>query len=92
MVDDGKLRWTGGGWVLPGPACDAPIVDAHYHIFPRLGSQPKGIPPALRLKFWQYHSREWIDFWRTDTGEHVGERLLEFGSHSIAGMRTWGFA
>ena len=45
----------------------------------------------MRLKFWQYHSREWIDFWRTDTGEHVDERLLEFGSQSIADMPDVGF-
>ncbi len=91
MSNGSKLRWTGGGWVLSGAAGGTPVVDAHYHIFPRLGSQPKGIPPALRLKFWQYHSREWIDFWRTDTGEHVGERLLEFGSQSIADMPDVGF-
>lgn len=87
----GGARWTGGGWVLPGLAGGAPVIDAHYHIFPRLGSQPRGIPPALRLKFWQYHSREWSDFWRTDTGQHVAERLLEFGSHSIADMPDVGF-
>ena len=91
MSGDSKLRWTGGGWVLPGAGSDTPVIDAHYHIFPRLGSQPQGIPPALRLKFWQYRSREWIDFWRTDTGKHVDERLLESGSHSIADMPDVGF-
>ena len=91
MSDNGAPRCTGGGWVLPGGTGDTPIIDAHYHIFPRLGSQPEGIPPALRLKFWQYHSREWIDFWRTDAGEHVGKRLLEFASHSIADMPDVGF-
>ena len=45
----------------------------------------------MRLKFWQYHSREWIDFWRTDTGEHVGKRLLEFGSDFIDDMPDVGF-
>lgn len=53
MSDDGAPRFTGGGWVLPGGTGDTPVIDAHYHIFPRLGSQPQGIPPALRLKFWQ---------------------------------------
>ena len=77
--------------MLPGAAGDTPVIDAHYHIFPRLGSQPRGIPPALRLKFWQYHSREWVDFWRTDTGEHVTDPLLEFGSPSIADMPDVGF-
>ena len=91
MSEGATPRWTGGGWVLPAAAGDTPVIDAHYHIFPRLGSQPRGIPTALRLKFWQYHSREWVDFWRTDTGEHVTDPLLEFGSHSIADMPDVGF-
>ena len=91
MSEGATPRWTGGGWVLPGAPGDTPVIDAHYHIFPRLGSQPRGIPTALRLKFWQYHSREWVDFWRTDTGEHVTDPLLEFGSHSIADMPDVGF-
>ena len=64
MSNNGTPRFTGGGWVLPGASSETPIIDAHSHIFPHLGSQPEGIPPALRLKFWQYHSREWIDFIR----------------------------
>ena len=91
MSKKAPLRWTGGGWELPSTAGDTPIIDAHYHIFPRLGSQALGIPPELRLKFWQYHSREWVDFWRTDTGEHVTDPLLEFDSHSIADMPDVGF-
>lgn len=67
MSDESKMRWT-GGWVLSGGTSDIPVIDAHYHIFPRLGPQPQGIPPALRLKFWQYHSREWIDFIRVHCG------------------------
>lgn len=51
MSEDGTPRFTGGGWVLPGGIGDTPIIDTHYHIFPSLGSQPEGIPPALRLKF-----------------------------------------
>lgn len=86
MNDKKKLLWTGGGWLLPKESSGTPIIDAHYHIYPQLGSQLKGIPLAMRLKFWQYHSREWNNFWRKDTGEHVSERLLEFGSHSIADM------
>ena len=65
------MTFSGGGWVIDSDAKDrkrCPIIDAHYHIFPRLGSQREGIDPALRLKLWQYHSRECNNFWRKDDG------------------------
>lgn len=84
MSDNGAPRCTGGGWVLPGGTGDTPIIDAHYHIFPRLGSQPEGIPPALRLKFWQYHSREWIDFIRVHCDFlSVAEKALILGGNAV---------
>lgn len=83
-----EMVFTGGNWIdqEQGVGGDSPIIDAHYHVFPRLGSQRAGIDPALRLRFWQYHSREWNRFWRKDTGELVTDRLLEFGSNQIDDM------
>ena len=80
------MRFTGGGWVFEENDTDAPIIDAHYHIFPRLGSQKSGIAPQLRLKFWQYHSREWNNFWRVADGRHTAEQFLQFDSDDIDQM------
>ena len=80
------MRFTGGGWVFEENDTNAPIIDAHYHIFPRLGSQKSGIAPQLRLKFWQYHSREWNNFWRVADGRHTAEQFLQFDSGDIDQM------
>ncbi len=87
VVSD-KMTFTGGGWVIDGNSSEnsSPIIDAHYHIFPRLGSQREGIDPELRLKFWQYHSREWNNFWRKSDGAHTSEQFLEFDSDNIDEM------
>ena len=82
-----NMTFTGGGWVIDVEGeKTAPIIDAHYHIFPRLGSQREGIDPELRLKFWQYHSREWNNFWRKDNGQHTSEQFLQFGTNNIDDM------
>ena len=80
------MRFTGGGWVFEENDTTAPIIDAHYHIFPRLGSQKSGIAPQLRCKFWQYHSREWNNFWRVADGRHTAEQFLQFDSDDIDQM------
>ena len=98
----GKMVFTGGGWAASAAdvgaadgdgaaAASYPVIDAHYHVFPRLGSQREGIDPALRVRFWQYHSREWNQFWRKDDGALVTDRLLEFGSNDIEDMPDVGF-
>lgn len=81
------MTFTGGGWVIDDNRSDRPrVIDAHYHIFPRLGSQRKGIDPELRLKFWQYHFREWNNFWRKIGGAHTSEQFLQFDSNDIGDM------
>ena len=94
----GKMVFTGGGWITADSAEDGdveavnyPVIDAHYHVFPRLGSQQGGIDPGLRLRLWQYHSREWNQFWRKDDGVLVTDRILEFGSNDIEDMPDVGF-
>ena len=88
MIDKNNMVFTGGNWVIkdePGRQ-RAKIIDAHYHIFPRLGSQRKGIDPQLRLKFWQFHSREWNNFWRVSDGAHVDRQFLQFDSNDLNDM------
>ena len=89
MAKEGNMVFTGGSWVIADASKDykrSKIIDAHYHIFPRLGSQRKGIDPKLRLKFWQFHSREWNNFWRKDDGTHVTEQFLQFESNNLDDM------
>lgn len=89
MTQDGNMRFTGGSWVIEDAADRhkrSKIIDAHYHIFPRLGSQSSGIDPELRLKFWQFHSREWNNFWRKRDGKYTTEQFLQFDSNDINDM------
>lgn len=89
MKKESKMVFGGGGWVIEDGSKDAarsPIIDVHYHIFPRLGSHRDGIDPQLRLKLWQYHSREWNNFWRKDNGKHTDQQFLRFDSNNIDDM------
>ena len=84
-----KMVFTGGGWVVesgPGSGPRCRIIDAHYHIFPRLGSQRRGVDPALRARWWQFHSREWNNFWRKSDGKHTSEQFLQFDSNDLDDM------
>lgn len=88
MSDNNNLVFTGGGWVAKEEERPhrAKIIDAHYHIFPKLGSQKEGIDPVLRLRFWQFHSREYNNWWRVDDGKHVDQQFLQFHSNNLADM------
>jgi len=89
MTREGKMTFTGGSWEFTdaaGGETRSKIIDAHYHIFPRLGSQQKGIDPKFRLKMWQFHSREWNNFWRKSDGRHTSEQFLQFDSNNIDDM------
>ena len=89
MTQDRNMTFTGGGWVIEDASDGdkrSKLIDAHYHIFPRLGSQRKGIDPKLRLKLWQFHLREWNNFWRKDDGEHTADQFLQFDSNNIDDM------
>ncbi|HCN08399.1 MAG TPA: hypothetical protein DIT01_10735 [Lentisphaeria bacterium] len=89
MSTDKKLEFFGAGWrpvENPGEARRSPIIDAHSHIFPRFatGSDPEST--ALTLKLWQYHVRDFTDFWRKADGKRVKERLLDYPSDDIHEM------
>jgi predicted TIM-barrel fold metal-dependent hydrolase len=89
MAAKPKMEFTGGGWRAVDESegkRQSKIIDAHFHIFPKLGSQKAGLEPALRLKFWQFHLRDWLTFWRKKDGLRLEQRLLEFGSNNIADM------
>ena len=89
MSPSSNRIFTGSSWIIASASKGkkrSKIIDAHYHIFPRLGSQRQGIAPELRLKFWQFHSREHNNFWRRDDGTHVTEELLQFHSNDLADM------
>ena len=93
-MNNDNMFWTGGRWVAKEKEerpHRAKIIDAHYHIFPKLGSQKEGIDPALRTRFWQYHSREFNNWWRVDTGEKVDQQFLEFKSNNLADMPNVNF-
>ena len=38
-------------------AAASPVIDAHFHIFPRFGTESGGEDPELNMRFLQYHSR-----------------------------------
>ena len=89
MSTDRKMEFFGAGWRSvenPGEAHRSPIIDAHFHIFPRFatGSDPESA--ALTLKLWQYHVRDFTDFWRKADGKPVKERLLDYPSDDIHEM------
>src|SRR3990172_7441636 len=89
MSTQSNMVFTGAGWVIEDASKEqngSKIIDAHSHVFPRLGSQRQGIDQQLRLKFWQFHSREWSNFWRKDDGTHVTKHFLQFESDNIADM------
>ena len=89
MSTDRKIEFTGGGW---RPVEDSEevtgtrTIDAHSHIFPRFatGSGPESA--ELTLKLWQYHVRDFSEFWRKADGKHVKERLLDYPSDDIHKM------
>ena len=84
----GRLVFTGGGWITEPEQRSrrARIIDAHTHVFPPLLSQEEGIPPELRRQIWQFHSREFNNWWRVSDGRHVDRRFLEFDADDIDQM------
>ena len=38
---------------------------------------------ALPFKLWQYHMRDFIEFWRKSDGKRVQQRLLDYPSDNI---------
>ena len=88
MTTERKLEFFGGGWrqVEPEQEDKTPVIDAHSHIFRRFATGSGAASAALTLKLWQYHLRDFTDFWRKDDGARVKEPLLDFPSDDINAM------
>ncbi len=67
------------------------IIDAHSHIFPRLGTAPRVEDKRRVLKLWQYHLRDATRFWRKSDHVLIEQRLLDFPSDDIEEMPDLGF-
>src|SRR5687768_2441333 len=62
------------------------IIDAHSHIFPRLGSPSGGEDPLLNQRMWQYHMRDTRRFQRQSDGVVVEEQLLQWDNDDMRDM------
>ena len=81
-----KIGFFGGGWRQVEDVDNGdrtPIIDAHFHIFPRFGTGSGPGNDAFPLKLWQYHLRDFTDFWRKSDGKRVKQKLLDYPSDSI---------
>ena len=81
-----KIEFFGGGWRQVEDVDNGdrtPIIDAHFHIFPRFGTGSGPGNDAFPLKLWQYHLRDFTDFWRKSDGKRVKQKLLDYPSDSI---------
>ena len=84
--NDNKMEFFGGGWRQAEKADQhqtSPVIDAHYHIFPRFGTGSGPENETLPLQLWQYHIRDFTDFWRKSDGQRVKQPLLDYPSDSI---------
>ena len=93
MTTERKLEFFGGGWrqVDSEEEEKSPVIDAHSHIFRRFATGSGAASAALTLKLWQYHLRDFTDFWRKDDGARVKEPLLDFPSDDINAMPDLNF-
>ena len=86
MTKEKKMEFFGGGWRQVEESTTeerTPIIDAHYHIFRRFGTGSGPEHDTLPLKLWQYHVRDFTDFWRRSDGKRIKEKLLDYPSDSI---------
>ena len=88
MTTDKKMEFFGGGWrpVESEQEQKSPIIDAHFHIFRRFATGSGPASAALTRKLWQYHLRDFTDFWRKSDGARVNQPLLDFPSDDINAM------
>ena len=88
MTTERKMEFFGGGWrpVESAQEQKSPVIDAHSHIFRRFATGSGAASAALTLKLWQYHVRDFTDFWRKQDGARVNEPLLDFPSDDINAM------
>ena len=94
MTSEKKMEFFGGGW-RPVQSAEGKkpsrIIDAHCHIFPRFGTGSGPKSAELVMKLWQYHLRDYTDFWRKSDGAHVKAKLLDFSSDNINEMPNVNF-
>ncbi|MCY4409331.1 MAG: hypothetical protein OXC27_02615, partial [Caldilineaceae bacterium] len=66
MTTEKKLEFFGGGWrqVESEQEKKSLVIDAHSHIFRRFATGSGAASAALTRKLWQYHLRDFTDFWR----------------------------
>ena len=88
MTTERKMEFFGGGWrpVESAQEEKSLVIDAHFHIFRRFATGSGAASAALTLKLWQYHVRDFTDFWRKRDGARVNEPLLDFPSDDINAM------
>ncbi len=88
MSTERQMEFFGGGWrpVASSEEERSPIIDAHFHIFRRFATGSGPASAKLTLKLWQYHVRDFTDFWRKSDGARVKEPLLDFPSDDIEEM------
>ena len=75
MTTERRMEFFGGGWrpVESAQEQKSPVIDAHSHIFRRFATGSGAASAALTLKLWQYHVRDFTDFWRKQ-GRRARER------------------
>jgi predicted TIM-barrel fold metal-dependent hydrolase len=84
-----KLEFFGGGWRQVDTTEEgerSKVIDVHSHIFRRFGTGSGPESGRLALKLWQYHVRDFTDFWRKSDGKRINAALLEFPSDDINEM------
>lgn len=89
MAADRKEEFLGGEWrYVDGPreGQRSKIIDAHFHIFPPLGTDSGDQSGELGVKFFQYHLRDYRTFWRKDDGTRVERLLFEYPSDDFHAM------
>ena len=85
MSDDTPLEYFGGGWRRVEAGERSRVIDTHCHVFPRLSSS-KGWDPAIHIRLWQNHMRDYTTFWRKEDGVRVDGPLLDYPSDDIYEM------
>ena len=89
MEKDRKIEFFGGGWRQVDSSEEgerSKVIDVHCHIFRRFGTGSGPESGRLALKLWQYHVRDFTDFWRKSDGTRVNAMLLDFPSDDINKM------
>ena len=87
MSNGSKLRWTGGGWVLPGAGGDTPVVDAHYHYAEAAARYPGRFIPLAQI--WEPEADDAGRLSRLREGfDELGMRGLYFSVEPLSVMQA----